>query len=383
MWHGPPCVTIQLSLYQYYLVCQYSLNTGLYCKAAWIRGSLPILPQPDLVHKKNVTIYVILQYNDSLEVFFIPGRGRTMLSRVEFIRLSLELNLFFARIAKEHSIFMETSFTSKDSQLAQEADSFKLQFEMLLAETLQLANGIISPETAKSGELVTPYTLSAERVSQFYTGVPINSGITQAETALAGGLSFMPLPMLEERVYALNQKAMMLTTALARFKTKILSDVLACKLFTTNYPLLLDHILREAKFYLRMLSRLQNREDMGTAKDLMEQEVFWNRIMAEHAKFIRGLLDPTEEDLFNTADKFGKEFDKLTREAVKATEQTALVPKVTGESLEAAKEIRDFKASATKGSLDCKIKSIAYPLLADHVLREANHYIRILKMFGK
>jgi hypothetical protein len=52
-----------------------------------------------------------------------------MLSREEFIRLSLELNLFFGRIAKEHSIFIETSFTGKDQNLAREADNLKVQFE--------------------------------------------------------------------------------------------------------------------------------------------------------------------------------------------------------------------------------------------------------------
>ena len=48
-----------------------------------------------------------------------------MISREEYIRLSLELNLFFARIAKEHSIFIEGAFTAKDADLAREADMLK------------------------------------------------------------------------------------------------------------------------------------------------------------------------------------------------------------------------------------------------------------------
>ena len=36
------------------------------------------------------------------------------------------------------------------------------------------------------------------------------------------------------------------------------------------------------------------------SKNALNQEAFWNRIMAEHSKFIRGLLDPTEV-LFNVA----------------------------------------------------------------------------------
>lgn len=302
-----------------------------------------------------------------------------MLSREEYIRLSLELNLFFGRIAKEHSIFLEAGFTSKDSNLAQEADDFKVQFEGLLAETISLANGVISPRTVASREFATPFTLDAERVSQFYTGIQINSRLTQAELGLQGSAVVMPMAALEQRVFHLNQRAMALTTKLADFKAKVLNDVLACKLFTTNYPLLLDHILREARFYLRMLTRLQNREDVMTVKDLLDQEVFWNRIMAEHSKFILGLLDPTEETLINSANNFGKEFDQLTREAIEATTQSMLLPKVTNDSLQATKDLRDFKATGTKGLIECKIKAIAIPLLGDHVLREANHYMRILQ----
>jgi hypothetical protein len=47
-----------------------------------------------------------------------------MISRDEYIRLSLELNLFFARIAKEHSIFIEAAFMAKDADLAREANHY-------------------------------------------------------------------------------------------------------------------------------------------------------------------------------------------------------------------------------------------------------------------
>ncbi|MTK13549.1 MAG: DUF2935 domain-containing protein [Clostridiaceae bacterium] len=45
-----------------------------------------------------------------------------MLSNREFVRQSLELNLFFMRIAKEHSIFLEADFTPKNHDLAQQAN---------------------------------------------------------------------------------------------------------------------------------------------------------------------------------------------------------------------------------------------------------------------
>jgi len=105
--------------------------------------------------------------------------------------------------------------------------------------------------------------------------------------------------------------------------------------------------------------------------------------MAEHAKFIRGLLDPTENDLFLAANNFGNEFDQLTEEAKAAMDMTIPESKFTADSLEATKEIRDFKAQGTQGILECKVKSIIIPLLGDHTLREANHYLRLLRSFTK
>ena len=130
-----------------------------------------------------------------------------------------------------------------------------------------------------------------------------------------------------------------------------------------------------------MIKRLQNNSDIDTEKEAFQQEAFWNRIMAEHSKFIRGLLDPTEENLIKTANQFGNEFDELTEEARRAMDRTMPTNNVTEESLEATIRLRDFKRAGTEGLLDCKIKSIIIPLLGDHVLREANHFIRLLQMF--
>ncbi|MBQ7775515.1 MAG: DUF2935 domain-containing protein [Lachnospiraceae bacterium] len=52
---------------------------------------------------------------------------------------------------------------------------------------------------------------------------------------------------------------------------------------------------------------------------------------------------------------------------------------MTKESLETTCRYQDFKTAGTQGILNCEISSVILPLLADHVLREANHYIRLLE----
>ncbi|MBZ9635466.1 DUF2935 domain-containing protein [Clostridium sp. FP1] len=307
-----------------------------------------------------------------------------MLSSTEFIRQSLELHLFFARIMKEHSFFLEVGFTQKDSNYIQQADNFRIEFDRLLADAISLSNGVVSPSVLQSGEVITPFTLKAEIATAYFTGVNIPIHLTKSEAGLMGSDALMiGNPMLEQRIFVLNQRAMGLIKGLAQFKSMILSGVISCRIFTSNYPLLIDHILREAKFYFQIIQRLQNREEINLERDMYEQESFWNRIMAEHSKFIRGLLDPTENELINTANNFGNEFDKLTSESKEAMNKTIPISKVTDDSLKATMEIAKFKAQGTQGLVECKIKSIIIPLLGDHTLREANHYLRLLKIFTK
>ena len=300
----------------------------------------------------------------------------------EFVKQSLALHLFFGRIMKEHSLLLEIGYTTRDGIYVNHADSYRNAFDALLADAIALSNGIVSQEVLQSGEIVTPYTLQAEMLSVYYTGVRIQTDLTQSEHGLSGD-GMTSNAILEQRVYYLNDNAIELTNSLIQFKANILSNVLSCRMFTVNYPLLIDHIMREAKLYVSMLQKLQSRQDVNIESEAFEQESFWNRIMAEHSKFIRGLLDPTENDLFMAANNFGNEFDQLTSAALQAMDRTIPLKKVTADSLEATAKIRDFNTAGTQGLLDCKIKSMIIPLLGDHVLRESNHYLRLLNMFGK
>ncbi len=305
-----------------------------------------------------------------------------MISGNDFIKQSLALHLFFGRIMKEHSFFLEAGFTSKDSNLAEQADTFRRAFDRMMNEVVALSDGVVDQEVLNSGEVITPYTLQAEQATIFLTGVPLATNITRAEANLFGG-GMVRNPALERRVHALNERAISLVSGLIKFKTRLLSDVLACKLFTVNYPLLIEHILREAKLYLATIQKLQSRTDINLEQEAYEQEAFWNRIMAEHAKFIRGLLDPSENELIMTANNFGNQFDALTAEALQAMNRTISLSQVTADSLAATQQIRDFKEAGTQGLINCKIKSIIIPLLGDHVLREANHFLRLLRMFSR
>lgn len=286
---------------------------------------------------------------------------------------SLELHLFFARTMKEHALFLATGFTPVNSAFTKKALCYKDAFESLLSRTVALSNGIVSSEVLNSGEVVTSFTAAAERQTERFTGICINQSITEREKALCPAARNSANARMNRQVQQLNQTALRLLNGLIGFKEQILSSVLDCRMFTMNYPLLLEHIIREAKLYREYVCRLEADGDLDP-QAMGNLEQFWNQIMMEHAQFIRGLLDPSENELIETADSFADDFNTLLARAREVHDKTI----VQRESLVETQKFRDFKEAGVKGIEACKIRSIILPLLADHVLREANHYIRLL-----
>jgi hypothetical protein len=274
---------------------------------------------------------------------------------------------------KEHLFFIETSLHPVASHYMEEADLLKRSLEEMMLETLIFANGAISQEAIDSKELVTQYTLPAEEVTSKLTGSSIDSSITNYELNLVNNPQFEYTEVLEKWVENLNVRSLNLLREVIEFKEKLLFNVLECKVFIEMYPHMLEHLIREANLYLDILVCLQERKlpDYTICQELG----FWNHIMEDHAEFIDGMLDPEEKGLKEIAEKFANEFEKLIEECIKDTEN-----KIIAKSLKTTEEIKDFKKDATIGLIECNIRSIIPPLLADHVLREAYHYIRLLKM---
>lgn len=287
---------------------------------------------------------------------------------------SLELHLFFGRIMKEHSFFLRAGFTPANPSFSEKAEFYMKEFEKLLSDAIALSNGLVRDEVLRSGEIVTEFTALAENQSERFTGIPINRELTARERRLVSGDRCPRITAgTVARISRLNRAALRLLNGLIAFKEIVLRNVLSCRMFTVNYPLLIEHIIREARLYREFLLTLEKDGNLSR-QSMRDVESFWNRIMMEHAMFIRGLLDPTEAELINSADGFAKDYAALLESSRNAQDRA-----MSSAALEETMKFRDFKAAGTQGIERCEIRSIILPLLADHVLREANHYIRLLK----
>jgi hypothetical protein len=253
----------------------------------------------------------------------------------EFVMRSLDEIRFWSRIMKEHSLFLKLGFRCEDTQLITEANYFYQVFE-----------GI-------------------EQRSHSFTMDVDPSTIQRFNIEVHNAAS---------HIWA--------------FKRKILGLILTCQLpGGNNFPLLVDHTSREANYFRNRLEELNQGKLEPLQDAIIDENVFFLRIMAEHAKFIGHLLDQSERKLVDQAREFSHDFDQLLFQAIdlssmRPQSQTPpLLSHFLDQNRVSVKSLRDFKQTARELIEQCKIKSIIHPLLADHVFREANRFLEIIEMF--
>ncbi len=107
--------------------------------------------------------------------------------------------------------------------------------------------------------------------------------------------------------------------------------------------------------------------------------------MMEHSRFISALLDQSERNLVNTARKFGDDFEVLLNQARDVESMLThkkptypIIGKLNKDSENAATEIRNFKKTGLELIKSCQIRNVINPLLADHVVREAEHFLYMI-----
>ncbi|MFM9282079.1 DUF2935 domain-containing protein [Paenibacillus jiagnxiensis] len=254
-----------------------------------------------------------------------------------FVARSLDEIRFWSRVMKEHALFLRLGFRCEDTQLIQEAQQHQAIFEDI------------------------------ERRSHEF------------------GLSTDPQTIRE-----FNTEVRNAAVHIWAFKRRVLGLILQCKLpGQNNFPLLVDHVSREANYFRNRLEELNSGRLEPLHDAIIDENIFFLKIMADHAKFIGHLLDPSERKLVEQAREFSNDFDTLMYQAIDLSSmrpQSQTIPLLSqfvDENRVSVKSLRDFKKTARDLIEECRIKSIIHPLLADHVFREAERFLFILDMFER
>lgn len=87
-----------------------------------------------------------------------PEKRQNIMGNIgSYAASSMEVHLFFLRIMKEHSLFLEAGFPCKEEEWIQKADWFRREFEQLLWDVVKISDGRVDRSILESHELVTGF----------------------------------------------------------------------------------------------------------------------------------------------------------------------------------------------------------------------------------
>jgi hypothetical protein len=226
------------------------------------------------------------------------------MTREQYIKNSLELNVFYARIFKEHCVALSAAQKNGETRV-QALDRFKVRFELLLTASLEEGLGLIDKDLIENNCFVTPYTYFLEQITQNICGASVNHRITGLETErlqrrepIAAG----KLPMVYERALRLNSDGEEISKDLAGLIQNILNEIIKGKIYSSLYPSIYECVILELNRYQKVLNALKQ----DIAFDHCDADAA--KIMQTYAEYIRGALDPKEYQDTEKAHNFASEF---------------------------------------------------------------------------
>lgn len=188
---------------------------------------------------------------------------------------------------------------------------------------------------------------------------------------------FPNTPVTREQAAATIAQARQMTMDLIAFKQEVLSRLNRGEWLGWLFPSFVDHIIREAQYFVRSLQL----EDMGWNHNDprlgTEENCFFLRIMAEHAIFAAHLLDqPMGNAIQNGLIRQAMQFAGGLTNLHSACSQTD--PTLLALSANATEQLTQFKRVAAAGIKSGAVKSVIHPNLADHIIREGMRASQIM-----
>ncbi|TDX48032.1 DUF2935 domain-containing protein [Orenia marismortui] len=183
--------------------------------------------------------------------------------------------------------------------------------------------------------------------------------------------------LLEESIIASRE--------LLSFKRELLAKIINCNPVFNLYPLILDHMSREAEEFLS-LTTIYYENDFSFEQIVLAEESFWLRGMQDHLSFICHLLDPSERILISQVKELNQKFENLYHQSLDLKSMLQANPqdfptvlRFTNLVIKETSNLYKFKERLRQLLAECKALSITLPSFAEHTAKEAEHFIKTIK----
>lgn len=199
--------------------------------------------------------------------------------------------------------------------------------------------------------------------------------------------------------------------AVRDMKVFLYEGIKCCEILSILSPELTDHMRRETDRFIGIIGGPKpTRQDLGIPGGdktvisvprmliaelpdkerftaLVEEIMFFSHINEEHAHHLAMTAKPeVQERITKKAKEFEKKFKENLDKAKAVEEKKKGLHRLIEETLQLMKDFKDFGMQLHNGAQSCSLpggQTNSWPLLDDHVLREGEYFVELLKMSEK
>jgi hypothetical protein len=219
-----------------------------------------------------------------------------------------------------------------------------------------------------------------------------------------------------QMLFRLTQQTLDTIIPARNFKSFLNKEIAACRILSLIDPDLADHLIRETDYFIGQVRYARGEPTPtravlgipdGTKRALtvprrilpvlrgntlftsaVENIMFFSRIHGEHARHVTLVTRPKiQEDIRLQAEEFEKLMFANIERAEKVEDTGTGYDELIRESSKLAAEFRDFSFFVNDALHECAVPTgrvNAWPLLADHIAREAQYFVDVLnRISGK
>ena len=292
-----------------------------------------------------------------------------MLTNEEFIRRSLEADLFYSRTFMENATLILTEEGLNKPAIDESFENEQKKYGEIDNEVLGIADNRVTEKFLDTKQIVTLLTKPIEEETMRNFDVSIDVSLTERSLALQSG-SIVVTDELLNKITEINKKILDALSITLEKLEKLSREV------DSKYMEPLDHIIRECEAAISEMRRLIDHYDIDPTY-IYNLLYTYDEFMLDFAVFFGLVINPTyieEIKKFNIiADNYRKLLKQFNNDISPYT-----IASLIKESQNITISFRNDTEKLNDEVAHDSKHIIVAPLFTDHILREINNFLAIL-----
>ena len=301
-----------------------------------------------------------------------------MLTNKDLYEQSLVNHIYFAGTIRSFCTTIGLTFFKNNQNYIDRAIALGYRATDIINESILLMNKELADAVIENDVYITPYTKELDLLTEKLFDISLIIGVDK-DIEILKNKSNVNYDEVIDRVNKLNSASLELTNDFKEFVRMIKIKLDSGDLFSYLYIDFFNYMFDEISVYGRDIKRIESKNDY-TNFYLREFTYYFNELLRESAKYIRGFLDTSEQELFDKASYFVNAFASLTEKYLKDKDNLV---NLSVETERLVTEYKNYVSDIIKKLLESKVYLITPPVTLDNFLTNINVYLFILKYARK